>query len=126
MKFLASFLCWSLISSACLGQAYICNLDYHEDISKNSVSMGTTAVFELEHCGLSKKISYEETIGDFKVQIICQNKIIIHVTQKQKTMSIIIEPQEFKKRFLKSHVSGHSGLRISCEERFLGATLVDN
>lgn len=125
MKFLASLGFLGILSSTCYSQAYICNLDYHDDIRTNQESISATAIFFIDDCVSGNKISYQDTLGDFNVQISCQNQVTVHVTQKQRTISNIIEQQDFRKRFLKSYVSGRAGLRISCQERTIGLTLID-
>lgn len=121
MRFRKFFAILSIIlCSTSFGEAYICNIDYHQDIRNASANPGVSAILCSDYYISGQKSSYTETIGGFGVKIICQNQIEIHVDLGSKITSDIIPHQDSSKRFYKSYVKGPSGLIISCQKRSLG------
>ena len=114
-----------MFCGASFGEAYICNIDHHEDISSTNVSRGVTAILFSDYYISGHKASYKETIGPFNIKIICENDIKINVVQGQQIMSDVIEHKDSSKRFSRDYVSGRSGLRISCQKRSIGQILVE-
>jgi hypothetical protein len=114
-----------LFCSASFGEAYICNLDYHEDISKdpeNPQNINKTAVFFLDDYDSGHIVSYTEELGDFAIQITYKQEIEIKIKHGQQIKNDFIKHQDIKKRFNKSYVNGRSGLKINCQLRSIGFT----
>lgn len=107
-----------LFSTTLLAEAYICNLDLYENLSKfskNIPSRQITTMFLLD-----QKSVYQDTIGLFNVKISYSDDVLIEVTNQKLNFIRNIKGEKMHEHHSSSYMGNRSALKINCSKRTIG------